>query len=528
MPIEYENVDAYGRNSNVKKHNVTQAFSKWEVDEYAKCMTDPAYFAINYCKVINLDEGLVPFNLYPYQREMFKTFEKNRFSIVLACRQSGKSISSVAYLLWYAIFKPSKTVAILANKGDTAGEMLSRITLMLENLPFFLQPGCKALNKRSIEFSNESKIVARSTSNSSIRGMSVNLLYLDEFAFVKDATEFYTSTYPVITSGKNTKVIITSTANGIGNIFHKIWTGAVQKTNEYVPFRVDWWDVPGRDEAWKASTIANTSQLQFDQEFGNCLSGDSTVIIKNDGEIRKISLKALYDAISRHEQDGFSLFEEISINSLLIDKIWVTYKIVNKDNDKFYIGKTSLDKWESGYMGSGTAIQAAVKKYGKNSFIRHILSYHENEDDAYLSEREILNECLHDQLCYNIAGGGKGVGSGLNHPFYGKPQSEESNKLRSITLTGQRRSKLAIENYKKSWTAERRAFQAALISSKPGTTSGKKLSDDHKKKISMSQAGDKNGFAGKTHRKSTCPHCGKTGAWMNMDRWHFNNCKNKK
>jgi hypothetical protein len=266
-------------NPNVKADGVTHSFTEHELQEYSKCMRDPAYFARNYCKVIHLDKGLVSFDLYPYQEKMFNHFKDNRFSIVLACRQSGKSISSVAYLLWYSCFHPEKTIAVLANKGSTAQEMLGRITLMLENLPFFLQPGCKALNKRSIEFSNNSRIVSAATSGSSIRGMSVNLLYLDEFAFVDNAAEFYTSTYPVVSSGKDTKVIITSTANGIGNQYHKLWEGAVQGVNEYKAFRVDWWDVPGRDEEWKKQTIANTSSLQFDQEFGNTFFGTGDTLI---------------------------------------------------------------------------------------------------------------------------------------------------------------------------------------------------------------------------------------------------------
>jgi hypothetical protein len=274
--------DTYNGNLNVKRDGAVTTYTEWELKEFIKCSQDPAYFAITYCKVINLDRGLVPFDLYGYQKEMFRHFDKNRFSIVLACRQSGKSIGSVAYLLWYAIFKADQTIAVLANKGATAQEMLMRITLMLENLPFFLQPGTKALNKRSIEFSNNSRIMSAATSGSSIRGMAVNLLYLDEFAFVEDATTFYTSTYPVIVSGKNTKVIITSTANGIGNQFHKLWEGAVQKTNDYKAFRVDWWDVPGRDEEWKLQTIANTSKLQFDQEFGNTFFGTGDTLI--DGQ----------------------------------------------------------------------------------------------------------------------------------------------------------------------------------------------------------------------------------------------------
>ena len=298
--------ETYLGNPNVKRDGVVTQWTNEDVTEYAKCMKDPVYFAKNYAKVISLDKGLVKFDLYPYQEKMFKHFNENRFNIVLACRQSGKSISSVAYLLWFAIFHPEKTIAVLANKGATAREMLARVTLMLENLPFFLQPGCKALNKGSIEFSNNSRIIAAATSGSSIRGMSVNLLYLDEFAFVERAAEFYTSTYPVVSSGKDTKVIITSTANGIGNTFYKIWEGAVQGTNEYQPFRVDWWDVPGRDEAWKQQTIANTSQMQFDQEFGNTFFGTGDTLI---GAQTLLELKAK-EPKRRVENDSVLIYDE--------------------------------------------------------------------------------------------------------------------------------------------------------------------------------------------------------------------------
>ena len=298
--------ESYLGNPNVKRDGVSEEWDAKKLREYKKCMKDPAYFCRKYVKVIHLDKGLVPFKLYPYQEKMFEHFNDNRFNIVLACRQSGKSISSVGYLLWYALFHPEKTIAILANKGMTAREMLARVTLMLENLPFFLQPGCKALNKGSIELSNNSRIIAAATSGSSIRGMSVNLLFLDEFAFVENAAEFYTSTYPVISSGKDTKVIITSTANGIGNTYHKIWEGAVQGVNEYKPFRVDWWDVPGRDEKWKEQTIANTSTLQFDQEFGNTVFGTGNTLI--EGQVL-LDLRSR-NPISHHEGGSLLIYEE--------------------------------------------------------------------------------------------------------------------------------------------------------------------------------------------------------------------------
>ena len=181
-------VQSYLGNPNVKKDGVVQQWSAELVEEYSKCMKDSTYFAEKYCKIISLDQGLVPFKLYPYQKKMFNQFEENRFNVVLACRQSGKSISACAYLLWFALFNSEQTIAILANKGAVAREMLSRVTLMLENTPFFLQPGSKALNKGSLEFSNNSRILAAATSGSTIRGLSVNLLYLDEFAFVEKAS----------------------------------------------------------------------------------------------------------------------------------------------------------------------------------------------------------------------------------------------------------------------------------------------------------------------------------------------------
>ena len=272
----------YLGNPNVRGADVEHPWTKAELVEYKKCLVDPKYFAKKYCKVIHLDKGLIPFNLYPYQEKMFDSFTDNRFNIVLACRQSGKSIAVVAYLLWYAIFKGEQVVGVLANKNAIAREMLARITLMLENLPFFLQPGCTILNKGSIGFSNNSRIIAAATSSSSIRGMSLNLVYLDEFAFVENATEFYTSTYPVISSGKTSKIIITSTANGIGNMFHKLYEGAIQGTNEFKSIRVDWWDVPERDDKWKQMTVENTSQLQFDQEFGNSFHGTGNTLITAD------------------------------------------------------------------------------------------------------------------------------------------------------------------------------------------------------------------------------------------------------
>ena len=274
--------DGYLGNNLVKRAGVETKYTDEELQEYIKCSNNPVHFIESYCSIISLDEGLVKFKLRGYQQNLIEHYDDNRFNVVLASRQSGKSITSCAYLLWYLLFNPEVTVAVLANKGVIAREMISRIVTMLESVPFFLQPGVKILNKGNIEFGNDSKVVAAATSSSSIRGLSINLLYLDEFAFVENAEEFYTSTYPVVTSGKNSKVIITSTANGVGNMFYKIYESAIQKQSEYKHFLINWYDVPGRDEEWKKQTIANTSETQFEQEYGNSFLGTGNTLINSN------------------------------------------------------------------------------------------------------------------------------------------------------------------------------------------------------------------------------------------------------
>lgn len=297
----------YPGEPNIKNDGVEEVWTEDKLLEYQRCMEDVDYFIRTYVKIISLDEGLVPFKPYPYQTTMFKNFNEHRFNIVLACRQSGKSVGVVGYLLWYALFHSEKNIAILANKGNTSKKILGRIRLALENIPFFLQPGCKVYNKTEVVFSNNSVLFSDSTSSSSIRGDSVNLLYLDEFAFVDNDNEFYTSTYPVITAGKTTKVIITSTANGVGNTFHKIWTGALQRKNGYHAFRVDWWDVPGRDEQWKQETIANTSERQFNQEYGNTFFGTGDTLI-NANTLMELKVKPPLEIL---EDGNLNVYEKV-------------------------------------------------------------------------------------------------------------------------------------------------------------------------------------------------------------------------
>lgn len=268
----------YNGNPNIKKAGVKQEYTKEELEEYIICRNDPEYFIRKYIKIVSLDDGLVLFEMRDYQANMVKTFDENRFAICLLPRQMGKTITVAAYLLHYAIFNSVKSIGILANKGATAREILSRLQRMIENLPFFLQPGVVEFNKGSVEFGNGSKVLAESTSNDAIRGYSFNIVYLDEFAFVENAEDFYTSTYPVISSGKKTKVIVTSTPNGM-NLFYKMWIESTTGKNRFVSIKVHWSEHPDRDEAWKQETIANTSQKQFDQEYECSFFGSSGTLI---------------------------------------------------------------------------------------------------------------------------------------------------------------------------------------------------------------------------------------------------------
>ena len=258
----------YLGNPNLKRANVSVEFTKEQIEEYQKCMSDPIYFIENYMKIVSLDEGLVPMNMYKFQKKMVKTFHKNRFTICKLPRQSGKSTIIIAYLLHYVLFNPNVNVAILANKSSTARDILGRLQLGYEHLPKWLQQGVISWNKGSLDLENGSSILAASTSASAIRGGSYNIIFLDEFAYVPSTVseEFFSSVYPTISSGKTTKVMIVSTPHGM-NMFYKLWTDAENKKNDYVPIEVHWSEVPGRDEVWKEETIRNTSQSQFNSEF---------------------------------------------------------------------------------------------------------------------------------------------------------------------------------------------------------------------------------------------------------------------
>ena len=296
--------NVYLGNPNLKKANTPIEFTEEQIIEFVQCQRDPVYFANKYVKIVSLDEGLVPFTPYRFQEKLINNFHENRFNICKMPRQTGKSTTVVSYLLHYAIFNDSVNIGILANKAATARELLGRLQTAYENLPKWMQQGIMVWNKGSLELENGSKILAASTSASAVRGMSFNILFLDEFAFVPNhiADSFFASVYPTITSGKSTKVIIVSTPHGM-NHFYRMWHDAERSRNEYVATEVHWSEVPGRNAKWKKQTIANTSEEQFRVEFECEFLGSVDTLIS----VSKLKTLVYNDPIKKNA--GLDIYE---------------------------------------------------------------------------------------------------------------------------------------------------------------------------------------------------------------------------
>jgi hypothetical protein len=312
-----KNNQGYRNNSKLKPPGIELQYTKEQLDEYIKCANDPVYFCNKYIKVKTLDKGIMPFELYDYQQKFVDSIHKNRFVISKWPRQSGKSTSVIGYICHYVTFNQSVSVAILANRLKTAkDELYSKLQLAYENLPQFLQQGVVEWNKTSLKLENGSRVICDATSSSAIRGGSFNFLLLDEYAFLPShvAEEFYSSTYPTISAGTTTKLVIVSTPNGM-NHFHKLWVDANRSEghklkNKFIPIEVSWRDVPitaggrKRDDIWAAEQIANTSPEQFEQEYGCSFLGSSNTLISTS----KLNVLAPEEHL-QEDSDGLRIFE---------------------------------------------------------------------------------------------------------------------------------------------------------------------------------------------------------------------------
>lgn len=287
---------AKSKNPFLKRANEQYEYTAEQVMELSKCMEDPEYFIDKYCQIQTATEGSIPFSLRPYQRNIVRTFADNRLSIALAPRQIGKSWIAGAFLLWFAMFKFEQTVVIASNKNDNAMEMIHRVRFIYERLPHWLKPGLMedGWNKHSVGFDNGSRIISQATSVNTGRGLAISLLFLDEFAFVRDsvAEEFWGSVSPTLATGG--RCIICSTPNGDTNRFAQLWRGAnIPSTenpkigvNNFAPIEIMWNEPPGRDQKFKDAETAKIGEIRWKQEY-ECqfLSSDpllvDTVVLAN-------------------------------------------------------------------------------------------------------------------------------------------------------------------------------------------------------------------------------------------------------
>ena len=455
------NNKSYLGNPNLKGPGVKIEFTKEQVEEYVKCANDPIYFTKNYVKIVTLDKGLVPFQLYDYQEDIIDKIHSNRYVIAKLPRQSGKSTTVIAYILHYILFNQNMSVAILANKQSTAREMLSRLKLAYEYLPKWLQQGILEWNKGSIQLENGSKILASSTSASAVRGGSFNLLFLDEFAFVPQniAEEFFSSVFPTITSGLSTKVLLISTPNGL-NMFYKLWKGATKKPgesgkNEYVPIEVHWSQVPStaggklRDQKWKEEMIKQTSEKQFESEFECNFLGSSNTLIST-AKLNALSWKE--PAYST--KDGLTVYEEPKEDHLY----FITVDTA-RGQGKDYSAFTVIDATESPYR--------LVCKY-KNNLISPMLfptviertGYKYNKAYIFVEVNDIggqVADILHSELEYehilmSTMKGRKGQvvsgGFGRGESIFGVRTTSQVKRLGCSVLKNLiEQDKLLIEDY---------------------------------------------------------------------------------
>lgn len=302
---EIENLKFYNGNPNLKRAGVQVSWSPEMVQEWLRCSQDVVYFVKRYMKIVNVDRGLIAFDPYDYQIEMLKAMQQDRYCIFATSRQAGKSTVTCAFILWYILFNSDKNVALLANKAETAREILGKVQLAYQHLPKWLQQGVSEWNKGSFVLENNSRVLATATSSDNIRGYSINLLFIDEAAFIDNWDEFFTSVYPTISSGKTTQVVLVSTPNGL-NHFYAIWQNAIEGRNGYKSIMVKWDQVPGRDEQWRQNTLAgiNFDTEKFAQEFEVEFQGSSGTLIAG------WKLKELVHKVPLTSKDGLATFEQ--------------------------------------------------------------------------------------------------------------------------------------------------------------------------------------------------------------------------
>lgn len=396
---------AYRGNALLKQIGEEINWNEHMLSEYMKCSKDPLYFIENYVKIVHLDEGLVPFVLRDYQKEMIQTAADNRFTIIATARQVGKSTTMTAYILWYILFSQDKTVALLANKGETAREILGRVHTSYQNLPKWMQQGVVSWNKGSIHLENGSRIIAAATSSSAIRGYSINMIMLDECAFIEGWDEFESSVIPTISSSKASKIIMVSTPNGL-NHFYKYWIEAREGKNNYKPVMVNWNQVPGRDEEWRKETLASMggSVEKFNTEYGVEFQGSSGTLIAG------WKLKELVHRTPEEHKDGLSMYippipEHIYV--LVAD----TSHGKGLDSSAFHVFDITTMPFQICSTFRSNVIVPSdyadlIHRVGTSYNKAYVLA--ENNDMGEVVNRALLNDLEYDNMLFTTTNAGRG------------------------------------------------------------------------------------------------------------------------
>lgn len=437
------NNQGYRNNPKLKPPGIQLNYTEEELKEYVKCAKDPVYFCSKYVKVKTLDKGVMPFELYDYQQRFVKAIHENRFTISKWPRQSGKSTSVIGYITHYVTFNQSVSCAILANKLKTAkDELFAKLQLAYENLPHFLQQGVVEWNKTSFKLENGSRVVCDATSSSAIRGGSYNLLLLDEYAFLPShlAEEFYSSTYPTISAGLTTKLIIVSTPNGM-NHFHKLWIDANRTEghklkNKFVPIEVSWRDVPitpggpRRDDVWAAEQIANTSEEQFQQEYGCSFLGSSNTLISST----KLNVLAPEEFLSE-DKEGVRIFKESNK-----DDVYFLMADVSRGQGSDYSAITVINGSKTPYEVVATYKNNTVSPFHFPTIIKNIAEKYngayvlvETNDIGGQVANILYNDLEYENLLMTIIKGRKGQilsqGFASNRSEFGLRTTAQTKKL---------------------------------------------------------------------------------------------------
>lgn len=339
MSAEFSKDDCYNGIHGLKKAGIQLGLTARQAEEMYKCKNDVQYFVNNYCKIISLDHGLVNFKTYSYQNRMLEKIENNRFSIFLWPRQMGKSTTVAAMLLHCIVFNQEYKIAILAQKADQAREILGRLQLMYQELPWWMQPGVITWNKGNIILGNRSEAFTSATKGSGVRGKSINMLYLDEFAHVDNDVEFYESSYPVVTSGTTTKIVITSTPNGM-NLFYNLCTKAERGENEYVFDRALWSEHPKRDQKWYEEQMRNMTERQFEQEF-ECVGYESRVTLREGETTFNLPIGDVWTLLPSVDNSDCKYVKDVSLLRAMKSTPGVVYKLTRLKDGLSYIGITT-------------------------------------------------------------------------------------------------------------------------------------------------------------------------------------------